>query len=66
MDSYLLEIHVFMDFALEQHNSKAWMFGVDAALTLLVRGYGELAGNGDLTHRWICRVYFICSMAFCF
>ena len=54
----LLEIFVFMDLTPEQHNSKAWMLGVAAALTIVAGYYGELAGNGDLTPRWICRAFF--------
>ena len=54
----LLGMLGFMDLTPEQHNSKAWILGVAAALTIVAGYYGELAGNGDLTPRWICRAFF--------
>ena len=60
LDSAMLlpEILVFIDFTPEQHNSKAWMSGVAATLTIVAGYYGELAGNGHLTPHWICGAFF--------
>ena len=50
----LLETPLVMDLTPQQHNSKAWLLGLSAALRIVTGCYGELVVTGDLTPRWVC------------